>query len=124
MRPGALFGWAIVIYAVFFLVWSAVNAYGIPQGAWTDAILILTLFVVCVIAGSALTFRSWKDILPYSIGWAVIAAALDAVFAAPTGDWTLFSQPSTWIAYGMVALFPLFAVFFVPQHPHNTSLET
>jgi hypothetical protein len=124
MRLGALFGWAIVIYAVFFLVWSAINAYGLAQGALTDVIEILTLFIVCVIAGSALTFRSWKDILPYSIGWAIIAAALDAFFAAPTGNWTLFSQWSTWIAYAMVAVFPLFAIFFVRQHQHDASLET
>jgi len=124
MRFGALFGWGITIYAVFFLMWSAINAYGISQGPASDAIEILTLLAVCVIAGSSLKFRTWKDILPYSIGWAIVAVALDAFFTAPTGNWSLFSQWSTWIAYLLVVLFPLLAVFFVKRESHSGSWET
>jgi hypothetical protein len=124
MRLGVLFGWGIVIYAVFFLAWSAINAYAVPQGAASDIMEIFILLVVCVLAGSSLRFRTWKDILPYSVGWAVIAAALDAFFAVPGGNWSLFSEPVTWIAYGLVAVLPLLAVFFVKHDAHGRAWET
>jgi hypothetical protein len=124
MRFGVLFGWGITIYAIFFLVWSALNVYGVSQGAAADVIEILTLLAVCVIAGSSLKFRTWKDILPYSIGWAIIAALLDAFFAAPSGNWSLFTGWSPWIAYGLVALLPLLAVFFIKRETHRGAWET
>jgi hypothetical protein len=122
LRP--LLGWAIVIYSVFYVAWSLMRAYGFSAGIGASVLELVVLFVICVVAGSSLKFKTWKDILPYSIGWAIIAALIDALFAAPTGQWTFFSQPSTWISYALVAVFPLFAVFVRKQHSHSGIWET
>ena len=124
MRLGALLGWGIVIYAVVWLAWSLFGVY-----AWTSGVLprvaeILVLLIVCVAAGSSLRYRSWKDILPYSIGWALVALAIDALFSAPTHNWTLFSLWTTWLGYALIALFPLFALFFRNKKAHSRAWET
>ena len=124
MRLGALLGWGIVIYAVVSLALSIMGAYGWTQGALSQGIAILVLLIVCVVAGTRLKFHTWKDILPYSIGWALVAAAFDAVFAAASGNWGMFLQWSTWINYVLVALFPLCAVFFVREHAPSGAWET
>ena len=120
MKLGALFGWGIVIYAVLSLVWSGMSLYG-----WTNGFLpliaeLLTLLIICICAGSALKFRTWKDILPYSIGWALIAALLDAVFTVPLSGWAFFAQASVWGGYALIALMPLLSTMLLKRYtPHG-----
>ncbi|HTR19090.1 MAG TPA: hypothetical protein VMH91_03915 [Candidatus Paceibacterota bacterium] len=120
MKLGALLGWGVVIYAILSLVWSGMTEYG-----WTDGVLpflgeVVTLLVVCMWAGSALKFRSWKDVLPYSIGWALIAAALDAVFIVPLNGLAVFTDVSTWGGYLLIALVPLLSTTLLRHYaPHG-----
>lgn len=120
MRPWSLLGWGIVIYAIISLVWTGLMEYG-----WTDGFLpliaeIVTLFVVCLCAGSSLKFRTWKDILPYSIGWALIAAALDAVFVVPVSGWGFFADWNVWGGYALIAIIPLFSTMLLRRYaPHG-----
>jgi len=86
IKYGALFGWGIVIYSVVFLVWSGFIAYGFVGGLAPALMAFLALIIVATIAGHSLHLHSWKDILPYSIAWAVMIALLDAVFAVPFSD--------------------------------------
>jgi hypothetical protein len=124
MRLGVLLGWGIVIYAVVRLALSIMGAYGWTQGVVPQFIAILVMLLICTVAGSALKFRSWKDILPYSIGWALVAVFFDVIFAAASGDWVMFSEWSAWLNYALVALFPLCAIFFAREHPHGGVWET
>jgi len=120
MKVGALFGWGIVIYALLSLVWSGMNVYGWVEGALPLVAEIITLVIVCMWAGSSLKFQTWKDILPYSIGWALIAALLDAIFIVPIAGWNYFSDVSVWGGYFLIALIPLFSTFLLRRYvPHG-----
>lgn len=120
MDLDARIGWGIVIYAVAFLIWSGMGIYGITQGVLPYFIELIVLAIVCASAGSALKFKSWADILPYSIGWAVIAAALDSLYVVPFQTWGWYQELSPWIFYLLIVYLPLLSVFFrrnsVPQH--------
>lgn len=111
MDLGARIGWGIVIYAIAFLAWAGLAIYGWTNGVGPDLVELFVLLIVCVWAGSQLKFRAWKDILPYSIGWAVIFAALDSVFIVPLQSWTWFAGWMAWLTYLLVALLPLFSVY-------------
>lgn len=111
MDLGSRIGWGIVIYAVVFLASAGMTLYGWTSGVAPYLVELLVLAAVCVWAGSELKFRSWKDILPYSIGWAIIAVALDALYAVPLQGWDWFGQWTTWASYLLVALLPLLASF-------------
>ena len=108
MKYGALLGWGIVIYSVVFLVWSGFIAYGFIGGLAPALMAFLALIVVSVIAGRSLHFHSWKDVLPYSIAWAVMIALLDAVFAVPFSGWGIYAETNVLMGYFLVVTVPLF----------------
>lgn len=110
MDLGARIGWGVIIYAIVFLMTSGMSLYG-WYGFFPSLAGLFVLLVVCVWAGLELKFRAWSDILPYSIGWALIAMALDAIFAVPSEGWGLYTQWSAWAGYALVALLPLLAIF-------------
>lgn len=110
MDLGARIGWGIVIYAVVFLSWAGMGIYGQTQWAELYLVELLALLVVCLWAGSELKFRSWQDIAPYSIGWAIIFAALDSLFVVPLQGWGWYGQWTTWIVYALVVLVPLLSI--------------
>ena len=120
MDLDARIGWGIVIYAVAYLAWSGMSIYGWTQGALPYLVELLILAVVCAWAGSALKFRTWADILPYSIGWAVIAAALDSLYVVPFQSWGWYQELSPWIFYLLIVFLPLLSIFFrnssTPRH--------
>lgn len=115
MSAKRLFGWGIAIYAILALAGSGAAAYGLAGTFWASLIELAVLVATCIIAGSSLKFRSWKDILPYSLGWAGIAILLDALIAVPLTGWQLYSQWSAWVGYALVALLPLLSVIFKTQ---------
>lgn len=120
MDLAARIGWGIVIYAVAFLAWSGMGIYGWTQGALPYLVELLVLLLVCTWAGSALKFNNWVDILPYSIGWAVIAAALDSLYVVPFQNWGWYQEWSPWIFYLLIVFLPLLAVLLrknaLPRH--------
>lgn len=109
MDLGARIGWGIVIYAIVFLVWAGTGIYGWTQGGATYAAQLIALTVVCTWAGSQLKFRQWKDIVPYSIGWAIIFVALDSIFVVPLQGWGWYGEWWAWTTYVLVAVLPLLA---------------
>ena len=117
MDLGARIGWGIVIYAVAFLAWAGVNIYGFTQGSDAYLAELLALVIVCLWAGSELKFRSWKDIFPYSFGWALIFAALDALFVVPMQGWGWYGHWTTWILYAAVVLLPLLSIYLRTKAP-------
>lgn len=108
-------GWGIVIYAVAFLAWAGMGIYGWAEGTLSYFLELVVLAAVCIWAGYELKFQAWKDILPYSIGWALIAAAFSALFTAPLEGWSWYGQWSTWALYLLITLLPLFSIFFREQ---------
>ncbi len=112
----ARIGWGIVIYAIAYLAASGIAAYG-WVGLLPNLAELFVLLCVCVWAGSLLKFHAWSDIFSYSIGWAVIAAGLDAVFVVPMRGWGIYGQWTTWAAYALVALLPLLATFVRRKPP-------
>ena len=109
MKYGALLGWGIVIYAIMSLAWSGLTIYGFSVGVWPRVLEFLVLFFISQIAGRSLGFHTWKDIAPYSIGWAIIAAILDGVFTVPFSGWQLYSEWNVLAGYALVVILPLFA---------------
>lgn len=108
MHYGKLIGWGIVIYAVAFLTWSLLIAYGLFEGVLPRLISLAVLVVVAAAAGRSLHFSSWKDILPYSFLWAVMIAALDGIMAVPYAGWKIYSELGVWTGYIIVVVIPLF----------------
>lgn len=105
-------GWGILIYAVMYLVWSGLVIYGLSLGLLSLAIRIITLALMTTIAARSLRRTDWKDILPFSISWAIAAAILDAVFLVPFSGWELYASWSVWVGYALVAIVPLLTSLF------------
>ena len=108
MKYSKLFGWGIVIYAVMYLTWSFFVAYGFVGGIIPRLVSLAALLAVTVIAARSLHFSAWKDILPYSIAWAVMIALLDGVLVAPYAGWKIYSELGVWLGYAVVVIAPLF----------------
>jgi len=106
LLKGAI-GWGIVIYAVMYLVWSGLVIYGLSLGILSLVLRIFTLAVITTIAGRSLRLASWKDIIPYSVGWAIVAIILDLVFLVPFSGLALYASWSVWVGYALVAIIPL-----------------
>jgi len=104
-----LFGGGLIIYALMFLVWNGMITYGFIGGLLPQIVLVFMLLVIALIAGSRLRLEKWRDILPYSVSWAVMIAALDAVFIVPMAGWELYADINAWLGYALVAVIPAFA---------------
>jgi len=110
MDLSARIGWGIIIYAITYLAWGGMAVYGWTGGIQAYLVELLVFVVVCVWAGSQLRFHVWMDILPYSIGWAIIAAGFDAIYMVPVQGWSWYQQPGTWLTYALIALLPLLSI--------------
>ncbi len=109
MRYGALIGWGIVIYAVMMLSWLGLSIYGMAGSYLALTALLVILILVTTIAGRSMRLDLWPDILPYSLGWALIAVLLDIVYNVPFFGWGIFSSWSLWVAYALIVVVPLVA---------------
>lgn len=118
MKYGALLGWGIVIYAVMSLLWSGLVIYGIADTTISLFLRLALLIILTTIAGHSLRFHSWKDILPYSVFWAIMMGVLDAVYTVPFSGWSLYGDWYLWVGYGLVAVVPLLAPLIRPL-PEN-----
>lgn len=111
MKYNLLFGWGIIIYAIMFLVWSGFVTYGFIEGLTPKIATLLVLIGVTALAGQSLRYRSWTDILPYSLGWVVIMAILDGIFSVPYSGFSLYLDPNIWFGYAVVAIVPLISPY-------------
>lgn len=112
MNVRALFGWGITIYALFFLLQSVFVTYGFVQGFAPALVSAAVLIAISLIAATTLRATSWKDVLPYSITWAVIAAILDGVLSFPYTGLAVYSTPSVLLGYAVIVVAPLFVTKF------------
>lgn len=104
-------GLGIVLYAVMFLAWSGMLAYGFVDGVLPRIFGLTVLTVTAIVAGRALRYASWKDILPHSMLWVAIVALLDIAFSVPFTGWQLFADWNVWVGYALVVLIPLLAPY-------------
>lgn len=118
MKYGALVGWGIVIYSVMFLAWSGLMMYGYVDGILPRLAGLIVLIVTSSVAGRSLHLRSWKDILPYTLAWAIIVALFDAAFSVPFSGWTLYYDWNVWVGYALVALVPLVTSSITSRNDH------
>ena len=100
-----------MIYAVMYLAWSGFVLYGFTSGILPRLLALLVLIITATIAGRSLAFSSWKDILPYSVGWLIVIALLDAVFSVPYAGWQLYTDWNVWVGYALVCAVPLLAPY-------------
>ncbi|HUO50555.1 MAG TPA: hypothetical protein VMU25_03295 [Candidatus Paceibacterota bacterium] len=124
MKFGALFGWGIVIYALATLTWSGMTLYGFTAGIVPRLIEALVIACTCIVAGNSLRYRTWKDIMPYSIVWALVVAILDGIFTYPSQGLALYSEWISWVGYALVALLPLCAPYFRRTPSPDRTWET
>lgn len=118
MKFGPLLGWGITIYAVMYLAWNGFVLYGFTQGFVPRLCGLLVLVVVATIAGRSLRLAGWKDVLPYSLAWAIVVILLDAIFSVPFSGWQLYADWNVWVGYALVALVPLLAPYTRPGASH------
>lgn len=100
-------GWGVVVYAVMYLLWSGMAIHSLTTGYVSLAVRLAALVLVTTIAARALRATSRMDVAPYSICWALVAAALDAVIHVPFTGYTLYFEWSVWAGYALVAIVPL-----------------
>jgi hypothetical protein len=100
-------GWGISIYAVMYLLWSGLVIYGLASGYLSLIVRVAALAVITTIAARTLRVGSLKELLPYSLGWAAVTLALDAIFLVPFSGWELYGSFSVWVGYALVAIFPM-----------------
>jgi len=103
-------GWGIVIYAVMYLVWSGLVIYGLSLGYLSLIVRLLVLFFLTMIAARSLRLSDWKDVLPYSALWAIVAAILDGLYLVPFSGWGLYSSLSVWFGYALIIILPLVSI--------------
>lgn len=119
MKYGALFGWGFVIYAVMYLVGSGLLIYGLGATILSVAAKLGVLVAVASIAGRSLRLPNWKDVVPYSVGWAVIALLLDAVFWVPFAGILMYASLGVWAGYILLAAVPIIAVRMPRRTPQT-----
>jgi hypothetical protein len=105
----ARLSWGVVIYAIMFLLWNIFVLYGFVGGIYPRALGMLVLVTLALIAGRAILFASWRDILPYSVGWMVIAGIFDSIVSVPYTGWSIFLDWNLWVGYALIVCVPLFA---------------
>ena len=92
-----------------YLFSNGLAVYGAAGGIPALIARLIMLVIITAIAGRALRFRSWKDILPYAIFWAFTVVVLDAVFTLPFSGIAMYSNRNLWVGYALVMLLPLAA---------------
>src|SRR3989344_1643213 len=90
---GRLAGWGITIYAIMYFVWSVFGLHGFVAG----------------IAGRSLHLKRWEDVLPYTMGWTLIAIVLDALVSIPVAGWGMYTDWNIWVGYALLLFVPLLA---------------
>lgn len=106
-----LFGWGIAIYAVMFFLWSLFITYGFVEGFLPRVIGLFALIVVTFFAGRSLRASTWRDILPYSLGWGVLMAVFDGITSVPYAGWSIYTDWAIWFMYAAVVVGPLLALY-------------
>lgn len=117
-------GWGIVIYAIMFLVWNGFVIYHFTDGILPRLSTLAVLVVLTLLAGRSLKLYSWTDILPYSISWAIMMAALDAMYSVPFTGWHMYQNAGVWVGYALVVLLPLLTPFTRSPREKNTRTYT
>lgn len=107
MNLRLLLGWGIVIYAVLYLAWSGLVIHGFSGMFLSRIVVIATLVTVATLATKSLRLMHERDVLPYAIGWVVLAACFDAVFAVPSAGWAMYSDWNVWVGYFLLLIVPL-----------------
>lgn len=103
------FGYGFVLYACMYLSWSLLVTYGLSGSTASRLLLLGVLLFTTLIAARSLHLNSARDMFPYSLSWVVTIAAIDTLFAAPSGSWALFADPNLWVGYFLVLVAPLIA---------------
>lgn len=119
MNLRALFGWGIVIYAVLYLVWSGLVIHGLSDMFLSRILVIATLVALAAIATKSLRLFTERDVLPYAIGWVVIAGIMDAIFAVPSAGWRMYGDWNLWVGYILLLVVPLIVTAVVRNRPLN-----
>ncbi len=107
VKWGLLAGWGVAIYAVVFLIWNILVIHGYVNGMLPRLALTLVLIATLIIAAYNLQLRHWYEMLPYSVGWLLIAVALDFICTVPVSGWTVWHDWSIWFGYALVVSVPL-----------------
>jgi hypothetical protein len=102
-------GWGVVLYASMYLAFALLATYGYAGTLTARISMLAVLLFTTLIATRTLSHLNKADKVPYACMWVLTIAALDALFAAPTGSWAVFADPNLWIGYGLVFATPLVA---------------
>lgn len=110
-RVAKAVGWGILIYAVMYLVWSGLVIYGLSLGYLSLIIRLFVLFAITSLAARAMRLTNWRDLLPFSLGWALVAIVLDAIYLVPFSGWALYASLSVWLGYALVVALPILSLY-------------
>ncbi len=116
-RMQALFrtvGYGMLLYAVMYLAWALLAAYGVGGSAGARYALFAVLVLSTAFAARSLGHETLRDIVPHALAWVATIALFDALFAIPSGNWAIFTDPNLWVGYALVLGTPL--VFHTPPH--------
>ncbi|RJQ33205.1 hypothetical protein C4568_04855 [Candidatus Parcubacteria bacterium] len=114
--------WGVGMYATLALVWRFLLLYGITTGLASRLVMLLVLVIVATLAGHSLRYAKALDILPYAIGWTLIAVALDKLIVFPIEGIAMYMDWNIWVGYILLLVIPLLAphLRYQPDEPSIT----
>lgn len=114
--------WGIGLYSVLALAWRFLVLYDFTDGILPRLTLLLVLIAGATLAGRSLRLSKAVDIMPYSLGWMLIAIALDYALLVPTEGLAVYADWNVWVGYVLLAAIPLLAPYTkrAPELPRIT----
>jgi hypothetical protein len=119
VKWGLLAGWGIAIYAFIFLLWNILVIYGYVGGMLPRLVLTIALIAVLILAAHNLHLTHWYEMLPYAVGWILIALVLDLICTVPVSGWMVWRDWTIWVGYALMLCVPLL-VCHHPAHRRHT----
>lgn len=101
----------VAIYATGSLVGQALYTFSVFNEWITVGATLAVFALFSLFAGMNIRPHTIRDVIPYSLTWAVFAVFLDAVLIVPAVGWDFLVTLDALVGYGIIALVPLFALY-------------
>jgi hypothetical protein len=103
-----IIGWGFGIFAVIYLMMSALVAYGLENSLLAKLVGLTAVTLMAIWAGRSVKAVKILEMIKYSLGWTIIVFVLDLILTVPLTGWGVFSQWQILLSYLLLLVVPLF----------------
>ncbi|MCL5094051.1 MAG: hypothetical protein M1355_02890 [Patescibacteria group bacterium] len=100
-----LVGYGAAIWAIMFVLISALVGFKLSDAAWVGYVTVVLSGVLAYVFAGMVDLKDLKSALTYGIGWVVVGLILDFVISARFAA-DIFSSWNLWAGYALVLLVP------------------